>query len=204
VTSGTIADARLPSGLTRDSELENVSPIYLSGTTYSLMTCGDTQVLKYNTTSGTWECRADDTGAGGTITGSGAAGYLARWTAGSAISNSYVIQLTERIHINASLNGSSANFTEIYQNGETVLDISGIDGSNVTSGTIADARIASTIARGSRVDDINETKLENATTATQTYYLPQICFEAGCAGAKINGTCFITVNGGKVGQEDGC
>ena len=210
VTSGTIADARVASTITRDSELANTSPIGLTGTTYSLESCGNTQILKYNTSTGNWECRADETGAGGTVTGSGTGNAITLWSSSSALTDSIMTQnadviiveggivanetnitgdslrfvgssgvwsftplnngadmvltdgtnyplrwIGDKIGINLSIstpgyalevNGVTSS-TEILQGGKDVLDVSGIDGSNITSGTVADARIASSIAR---------------------------------------------------------
>ena len=58
---------------------------YLGG-----LSCADTQIAKYNSTSGNWECEGDETGAGGTITGSGTAGKITKWTSGSAVGDSII------------------------------------------------------------------------------------------------------------------
>lgn len=44
---------------------DNSSPITLNGSTFGLMSCNDTQILKYNTTSAVWECSEDASGSGG-------------------------------------------------------------------------------------------------------------------------------------------
>jgi len=48
---------------------------------------------------------------------------------------------------------------DMFQRGKDVLDVSGIDGSNITSGTVADARIASTITRDSEVPSLETDSL---------------------------------------------
>ncbi len=85
---------------------------YLGG-----LSCADTEIAKWNNTSGAWECKSDDTGAGGTVTGSGTSGKITKWTSGSAVGDSIISESGNNIIITGNTltlgtDGENANRTQ--------------------------------------------------------------------------------------------
>lgn len=60
----------------------------------------DDEVLKYDLVSGQWGCAADETGAGGGVTGTGSSDYVARWTGLSSLGVSTIYDDSTRIGVN--------------------------------------------------------------------------------------------------------
>jgi hypothetical protein len=149
ITSGTVADARIASTITRDTEVPSLETdsittpkiLYLNATKGGLgsVECGGTDKL-YNitltNTSLTGLCTTDQTGA---AVGDGTGG----WT-----NTSTYTQTTLNVNITGTLNAP-------------------IGAGNITSGTIDDARISSAITRDSEVPSL-ETDAAHDTCAEIT------------------------------------
>nr|MDA8130183.1 hypothetical protein [Elusimicrobiota bacterium] len=78
--TGNLAAGQVAAGLLGPNVIaSSVSPTAL----YTFSTCAAGDVLKAS--GGVWACGTDNTGAGGTVTGSGTTGQIAYWTAGSSL-----------------------------------------------------------------------------------------------------------------------
>jgi len=142
LSTGEIADARIPSGITRDTELANTTPITLTGTTYGLMVCADGELLQYNGTTSAWEC--EEVAGTGTVT-SIDTGYGLQ---GGPITAAGTVLINKSVLNSDFYNQSFANDTFIPQTTEgdlnvnssdywdalgTPSDITGLDSDNIDS-----------------------------------------------------------------------
>lgn len=105
-SSLTGVNATLADNYDNDTLYTNTSPITQSGEVFGLAACGDSQLYKYNSTSGTWECRADETGAGGTVTGSGSGNVITKWTGSSSIGDSIMTETGTLISVAGDLSAT--------------------------------------------------------------------------------------------------
>lgn len=103
--------------------------------------CTSGQIPKYNGSA--WACASDDSGAGGTITGSGTSGTLAKWTSTSGIGNSRITDSSTqtdvgsnfRIDNNGDLSDPSGTTMNVNDNWRIngALELNGITAPSVSS-----------------------------------------------------------------------
>ena len=108
---------------------------YLGG-----LSCADTEIAKWNNTSGAWECESDDTGAGGTVTGSGSAGKITKWTSGSAVGDSIITESGTNISIAGKIHSTDWTNVSIIESQVSDADWWDADG-DINADEISESKI---------------------------------------------------------------
>jgi len=88
--NNTITDLDTDTNCSADQSCANV--LYTTDEYLGGLSCSDAQIPKWNNTASAWECEDDETGAGGTVTGSGTTGKITKWTSGSAVGDSIITE----------------------------------------------------------------------------------------------------------------